>query len=253
MHAFNLNDYIMSHVLNGREWHIPFLPTIHLPEFLTLHTLMIALGSFLMLYIFCFLYKRQARVPTGMTNALETIIIFLRDDVVYPFLGEKDGRVMMPLFCTFFFFILILNLLGLFPLFSTATANVNVTGALAFVSLVFMVFGTILKNGLVGFGKALVPPGVPLILLLLVVPLEFAGLFIKAFALMIRLFANMLAGHIVVLSFLGMVTILGWVALPAVFLALFIYAFEVFVAFLQAYIFTLLSAVFIGQMYHPSH
>ena len=160
---------------------------------------------------------------------------------------------MTPLFCTFFFFILGMNLMGMIPLFATATANVNVTFGLAFVTLCFMVFGAIYKNGFVGFLKAFIPSGVPAPILILLFPIEFLGLFIKAFALTIRLFANMLAGHIVILSLLGLVILMGLGALPAVALAVFIDLLEVLVVFLQAYIFTLLSAMFIGQMYHPEH
>ena len=161
---------------------------------------------------------------------------------------------MTPLLFTFFFFILGLNLLGLIPFFAAATSNVNVTGGLALVTLSFMIFGAIYKNGLIGFLKAFIPSGVPPVIAVLLFPIEFAGLFIKAFALMIRLFANMLAGHIVILAILGLVVLIGVAALPpALFLAVFISLLEVFVVFLQAYIFTLLSAMFIGQVYHPAH
>jgi F-type H+-transporting ATPase subunit a len=160
---------------------------------------------------------------------------------------------MTPLFCNFFFFILFLNLMGLVPLFATATSNINVTGALALVTFTFMVFGAIYKNGLMGFFKALVPSGVPAPILILLFPIELFGLLIKSFALMIRLFANMLAGHIVIISMMGIVILMGAKALPIIVLVCGIYALEVLVAFLQAYIFTLLSAMFVGSMYHPHH
>ena len=143
--------------------------------------------------------------------------------------------------------------MGLVPLFSSATANVNVTGALAAITLCFMVFGSIYKNGIAGFFKVFIPSGVPVPILIILTPIEFLGLLIKSFALMIRLFANMLAGHIAILALLGLVVVLGLAGLPMIVLALFISLVEVFVVFLQAYIFTLLSAIFIGQMYHPEH
>lgn len=250
--AFDLNNYIMHHVLNSNEWHLPFLPPIPLP-IITLHGLMVIIWSVVMLFLFGVVYKKNARVPTGITNALEAIIIFIRDEISIAFLGQEDGRRMAPLFCTFFFFILGLNLMGLIPIFSTATSNINVTGALALVTFVFMVFGAIYKNGLVGFFKAFVPPGVPKPILILLVPIELVGVFIKTGALMVRLFANMLAGHIVILAMLGLVVMLGLAALPAVVLAIMVYMLEVLVVFLQAFVFTLLSAIFIGQMYHPQH
>ncbi len=250
---FDLSAYIMHHVENGHEWHLPFLPVIKLPDFLSLHGLMIGIWAGCLLFIISFLYKRNQSVPSGITNLLELFVIFIRDHMAIPFLGKEDGRKLTPLLCTFFVFILGLNLMGLIPLFSTATANINVTASLALITLSFMIFGAIYKNGPMGFLKSFVPHGVPAPVLILLVPLEFLGLFIKAFALMIRLFANMLAGHIVIFALLGLVVLLGVVALPAVLLAVFISLLEVLVAFLQTYIFTLLSAMFIGQTLHPEH
>lgn len=254
MAEFDLNQYIMHHVLNSREWHLPFLPPIHLPGFLMLHGLMLLICAVFLVLLFCVIYKKGPGAPTGITNALEAFVVFIRDEICTACLGEEDGRKMTPLFCTFFFFILGLNLMGLIPAFATPTSNINVAGALALVTLCFMIGGSIHKNGLSGFFHALKPSGVPVPILILIIPIEFFGLFIKALALTIRLFANMLAGHIVIFALLGLVVILGAVAVvPAIALAIFIYMLELFVAFLQAYIFTLLSAVFIGQMYHPEH
>ncbi|MFA5060057.1 MAG: F0F1 ATP synthase subunit A [Candidatus Omnitrophota bacterium] len=251
--GFNLEQYIMHHVTNAHQWRLPFLPPLELPSFLSLHALMLFFCAAFLIVLFVFCFNKKDRVPHGMTNLLEAFVVFIRDDIAVNCLGEKDGRKMTPLFCTFFFFILGLNLMGLIPLFSTATANVNVTAALALVTLSFMIFGAIYKNGFMGFVKALVPSGVPAPILIILVPIEVLGLFIKTFALTIRLFANMLAGHIVIFALLGLVVLLGFAALPAVVLALFIYVVEILVCFLQAYIFTLLSAMFIGQMYHPAH
>jgi len=250
---FNLDQYMMHHMTNRYEWDLPGLPTIHLPPFLSLHALMILLCAAFLLFLFGVVYDKRSRVPRGVTNLLELIILFVRDDIVYPNLGEEDGRKMMPLFCNFFFFILFLNLFGIIPVFATATSNINVTAALALISFCFMVFGSIQKNGLPAFFKALMPSGILALDIILFLPLELFGLLIKAFALMIRLFANMLAGHIVIISLLGIVVLMGAKALPAVGLAVMIYMLEVMVAVLQAYIFTLLSAMFVGQMYHPAH
>lgn len=251
---FPLGEFLVHHVQNSQEWKLPFLPPIHLPEPLSVHAVMVMLTAALLIVLFCLVYRKKDPVPRGVTNFLEMMVLFIRDEICIPALGEEDGRKMTPLFCTFFFFILGMNLLGMIPLFSTATANFNVTGALAAVTLVLMIFGTILKNGLGGFVKALVPGGVPWPVLIILIPLEFLGLFFKPMALMIRLFANMLAGHIIIFSLLGLIVLLGYFMLPFMLpMALAISVMEFFVAFLQAYIFTLLSAVFIGQMYHPHH
>jgi len=244
--------FISHHTSDSQEWVIPFTH-ITLPDFLTVHGLMVLICAALLVTLIGLLYRRDDPVPRGLTNVLEVFVQFIRDGIAIPNLGSDDGRRMTPLLCSFFFFILGLNLMGLFPLFVTATSNVSVTAAMALITLSFMIFGSIYKNGVGGFVKCFVPHGVPWPVLILLVPIEFFSMFIKAFALTIRLFANMLAGHIVIFSLLGLVYVYGLVAFPAVALALGIYFLELFVAFLQAYIFTLLSAMFIGQMYHPAH
>jgi F-type H+-transporting ATPase subunit a len=252
--TFDLETYIMRHIQDSQEWHLPFLPPITLPGWLSLHTLMLFICAGFLISVFCFIYDKRAKIPAGITNMLEAFVVFIRDQIAITSLGEEDGRRMTPFFCTMFFFILGLNLIGMIPLFATATGNISVTGGLAFITFCVMTLGAIMKNGLKGFLKALVPSGVPAPFLLIIVPIEALGLGIKSFALMIRLFANMMAGHIVILSILGMIVTIGYVAaLPAVILALFISLLEVLVAFLQAYIFTLLSAIFIGLIYHPDH
>lgn len=250
---FDLGGYILHHMQDSHQWRLPFLPPLQLPFFLSLHGLMLIIAALFLITLFCFIYDKKARVPRRVTNLLELLVIFIRDEVAIKSIGEEDGRRMTPFLCTMFFFILALNLMGLIPIFSTATANPNVTGALAFFTLCFMIFGTLYKGGLKGFKNALVPAGVPKGILFILVPIEFFGLFIRTGALMIRLFANMLAGHMVILSMLGLVLLLGLVAIPSVILAVGIGVLETFIAFLQAYIFTLLTAVFIGQMYHPHH
>lgn len=251
--SFDLEKYILAHAQDSQEWHLPFFNPIQLPAFLSLHGAMLILGAFILIVVFCFLYNKKQRVPRRFTNLLEVLIIYIRDEIAVKNLGEEDGRRMTPYFCTLFFFILTLNLLGVIPLFPTATANPNVTAALAFLTWCFMVLGSLYKNGLKGFRDALIPSGVPIPVLFVLVPIEIFGIFVKSCALMIRLFANMLAGHMVILCMIGLVILMGWVALPSMLVAVGISLMELFVAFLQAYIFTLLSAVFIGQMYHPNH
>ncbi len=252
---FRLDQYIMHHIMDSDQWHLPFLPTVHLPGFLTIQKLVLLLGAALVVWVFCFLYRKNDRVPTGLTNLFEIFILHIRDDLAIEFLGEEDGRRLTPLFLTLFFFILFLNVLGLVPLFpTTATANVSVTGALAFLIFIFMTLGGMAKHGFFNYMKIFVLPGVPVPLLILLTPLEMLSVLIKSFALMIRLFANMFAGHIVILSILGLVVMMGaFASLPAIVMAIFVSLLEIFITFLQAYIFTFLSAIFIGQIYRPQH
>lgn len=252
---FDLNGYIMHHVVNAREWilPIPWVQPIPLPGFLTRHALTMLMGTVVVLVLFLVMYKKNERVPTGWTNCLEAFVLFIRDDIAVPNMGEKDGLQFTPMLCSLFFFILVLNLIGIIPIFPTATSNINITFALAFLIFILLVFGTLARNGLKGMWHALIPSSLPSWLIPFFLVIEMVSVCVRSAALMIRLFANMVAGHMVILAFLGLVVIFGWIALPAVVVAIFIYCLEVFIAFLQAYIFILLSAVFIGQMYHPDH
>lgn len=245
--------YLLHHVADSHEWHLPFLH-IHLPGFLSVHTMMLLLGGLFLVLLFGVAYKKNDHVPTGLTNMLESFIVFVRDGIAIANLGETDGRRFTPFFCSLFFFILMLNLMGLIPLFSTATSNVGVTTALALITFFIMVIGGIKRHGPVGYFKTFAAPGVPLPILIILVPIEILGVVIKTFALTIRLFANMLAGHIVLFALLGMIILFGaFVAPLAALLAIAIYFLEIFVAFLQAYIFTLLTAMFVGATLHPEH
>lgn len=251
--AQQVQDYILYKVQDSPYWKTPFgnlpLDQVHL----TSHSLMLILASLFMVLVFGVLYRKKDMVPRGLTNLLEVLVLFVRDQISVANLGEKDGRKMAPLFLSLFFFILFLNLMGLIPIFSGATANVNVTAGLALITLSVMIGGAIYKNGLKGFLGAFIPHGVPWPVMLLLVPIEFMGMFIKAFALTMRLFANMLAGSIVVYSIIGLVVIFGIAGTPSILMAVAIYALKVFVAFLQAFVFTLLSALFINQIHHPAH
>lgn len=244
--------FIMHHIVDSDTLKLPFA-ALHLPGWLSLHGIAVVLAALLLVPFLLWTARRRALVPTGARNLVEWVVLFVRDQIVVPYLGEADGRRMTPWFCSLFFFILTMNLVGLLPGMPTATANVSVTGALALLSLGFMIFGAMARQGVVGFFQGFAPHGVPWPVLILLVPLEFVGLFVKAFALTIRLFANELAGHIVVFFLLGLIVIFGAAGLPFLVMAALIYLLEVFVAFLQAYIFTLLSAVFIGQRLHPEH
>lgn len=249
-------EYVTGHVQDSTHWSLGFididLNKLGIPNF-TLHTLMSIIGATILLLLFLKAYDKKAYVPKGITNFLETLVIFVRDEISIAYLGKEDGRKMAWLFLTQFFFILTLNMMGMVPIFSTATGNLSVTLALALTTFLAMTAGAIAKNGFGGFCSAFVPHGVPWPVLLILVPIEVLGVFIKAGVLAIRLFANMLAGHIVFFSVIGLIVAFGTFGLPALALGLFVFFLELLVALLQAYIFTMLSAIFIGQIYHPAH
>jgi len=247
-----VQNYILHHMKDSDS--LPFFGAqIPLPPFLTAHGATLIVSSLLLILLVGVLRRRDAAVPSGWANLIELFVQFIRDQIAVPFLGRTDGRRMTPLLCSLFFFILAANLVGLVPCFLTSTANLSVTGALAVAVLSVTIFGAMWRHGPLGFVKGFVPHGVPLPILILLVPIEMLGLLIKAFALSIRLFANLFAGHLVVFFLLGLVVILGAAGLPFVVMAVLIYILEIGVAFLQAYIFTLLSALFIGQRLHPEH
>jgi F-type H+-transporting ATPase subunit a len=200
-------------------------------------------------------------IPRGVGAAVEGLVVFIRDGIAEPNIGHGDGRKFTPLLCSFFFFILVAALLGLMPFAATSTGNLAVTMGLALVSFAAQQYAGISKHGLVGHFRNLVPPGLPVWMLPVMVPVEILSMFTKPFALMIRLFANMLAGHMVIttllllIALMGQISWMGGVAMApvSILLALFIMLLEILVAFIQAYIFTLLSAVFIGAYAHPAH
>lgn len=186
---------------------------------------------------------------------------WLRDDLVEPAMGKELSTKLLPLMMYLFFFILFMNVMGLTPMSVTPTTCIFVTGALALITFVLMIAGGMIAQGPVNFLKHLVPD-VPLFLWPLLFVIEVAGLIIKPVALMIRLFATITGGHLVVLSFLALIFFFGYAFNPTVGktlsplwvgFAVFIMIIEAFVAMVQAYIFTLLSSLFIGASVHPEH
>ncbi|MFT4062211.1 MAG: F0F1 ATP synthase subunit A [Edaphocola sp.] len=203
-------------------------------------------------------YKKNGAMtaPSGFQNALEPVIIFIRDEVAKPNLGKNYMRF-MPLLLTVFFFIWINNLLGLFPGGANFTGNIAVTAALALVSFIVIVFSANKHF----WGHLFNPPGVPFTAKILLVLIEIISLFIKPIALTIRLFANILAGHIIILSVISMIFIFGslnkiagWGFAPvSIAFSVFMFCLELLVAAIQAFIFTNLTAVFIGQGLEDGH
>ena len=251
---------LLHHVTDSRWFRhydvgpVHFEPTKHLVFFV------VAAAIVLVVTRLALRSYRKGGVPTGMGAAVETIVLFIRDEIAEKNIGH-DGRVYTPLLCSFFFFILIAALIGLMPFSATSTGNVSVTLGLAIVSFAAMQYAGISKYGLVGHFKNLVPPGLPVWLLPIMVPVEILSMFTKPFALMVRLFANMLAGHMVITVLLMLIPLMaairaafGVAVIPvSLALALFIMLLELLVALIQAYIFTLLTAIFIGMFAHPAH
>ena len=196
------------------------------------------------------------KAPSGLQNAIEPVITFVRDEVAKPNLGHKYQKY-LPYLLTVFFFILINNLFGLLPGAANVTGNIAFTALLGLISFIVILFST---NGHF-WGHIFWPPGVPFLVKLILIPVELLGVFIKPAALIIRLFANMTAGHIVILSFVSLIfifgqmsTVAGWGFSPvSIAFSVFIYVIELLVAFIQAFIFTNLTAVFIGQAMEGDH
>lgn len=263
----NIGEWIQQHLQNSNEWHLPAYH-LHLPHFepvsvlgfeinlsITNHVVMVWIASIILLLMFKLSYNVKKKSPTGFGSLLEMLIIFIRDEIAIANMGEKEGRRFTPLLITFFFFILVSNLMGLIPLFTTSTSNINVTAALALTTLgATQIFG-IKESGFFGYYKSLVPHGVPFWLWPLMFVIEIMGLISKHVALTIRLFANMIAGHFVLFAFLGLIIIFKsyFISPISIGFAIFVYFLELLVAFIQAYIFTLLSALFIGMSVNPEH
>ncbi len=200
--------------------------------------------------------KSRSLLPKGrLHNLLESLVLFVKRDMVEEVMGHHLAPKFTPYFLTVFFFILFANLLGLVPLMHTATANIAVTAAMASTTLFMMQISGIRENGLGGYLRSFVPPGIPLWLLPIMIPVEILGQLTKPFALTIRLFANMTAGHVVILTFFGLLFLFkNLLFAPAVVgFVLFVSALELLVAVLQAYIFTFLSILFVSACAHPEH
>ncbi|OLB49968.1 MAG: ATP synthase F0 subunit A [Gemmatimonadetes bacterium] len=200
---------------------------------------------------------REGKAPHGFGAAIEAIVLFVRNDVAIANIGH-GGEKFAPYILTLFFFILYCNLFGLLPWGATATGNLAVTGTLALTAFVTVEVSGLVTLGPKGYLKTIVfvPPGITgigaVLMALIMTPIEIIGKLVKPFALTLRLFANMTAGHFVILALLGLIFIFSsWlVAAATVAFVVFMMLLELLVAFLQAYIFALLTSVFIGMMRH---
>ena len=293
--GFNAGEVIIEHVANtGLDHPLIHLPTIAGIDFsVTKHVFMLWVVAALLFVVVTTLVRRYLRqdrlVPTGFMNALESVVEFLRDSVVHPAVGDKWVKTWSPLLLTLFLFILFANAIGMIPIFetlellnhwvlhaseesffgmvlhggSTVTANFNVTAGLAVVSFFAIIVAGSMAHGAVQHWKNLVPHGVSPFLAVALIPIEILGMFVRPFALTMRLAANMTGGHIAILAILSFVFIftemagqvvgMGVGLAFSVPLAVGISALELIVILVQAYVFTLLTAVFIGMAIHAHH
>ena len=229
---------------------------------LTRNVVQMIIALALLVWIMMTIAKRYQKghgvksAPKGMQNLLEPVVIFVRDEVAKPNLGDKWEKY-LPYILTVFFFILINNLFGLIP------GSANVTGNIAFTMILGLIsFAVILASSKKHYwGHIFNPPGMPIGVKLILVPVEFLSVFIKPMALIIRLFANMVAGHIIIISLISLIFIFGalnkyagWgTSVFSIPFTIFIYFIEILVAFIQAYVFAMLTAVFVGQAFEETH
>jgi len=293
---FNPGVTIIEHVSNSSHDH----PLIHLPTVLgvdlsvTKHVLMlwlVAIVVFAIVTVAVRRFLRQGRpIPSGFMNALEAVVEFVRDSIVQPNVGRKWVNTWTPLILTFFIFILAANAIGLVPIFeilalldrwvlhtgehsfikqvmhggTTATANFNVTAALATITFGAIIVAGSRAHGFMKHWKNMVPRGLPGFVYVILIPIEIMGMFVRPFALTMRLAANMTGGHIAILAILSFVFLfadlfgraiagIGVGLAVSVPLAVGISALEILVVLIQAYVFTLLTAVFIGMAIHVHH
>ena len=294
----DVGEKIIHHVSNSSLEH----PLIHLPHVfgidlsVTKHVFMlwivaIMVACAVIIPIQKYLQKNKP-VPSGWMNLLEMVVKFVRDSIVQPNIGSKYTEMWAPMILTFFFFILFANGIGLIPIFDllgalnrfifqvpasddhniinallhggvTATGNFNVTAALAVITFFTILIAGTRAHGFINHWKNLAPPGLPWPVYLILIPIEIIGMFVKPFALTMRLAANMTGGHIAILAILSFMAIFAemfnsaitgmGVALFSVPLATAISGLEIIVVLVQAYVFTLLSAVFIGMAINVHH
>ncbi len=294
--GFDAGEMIIGHVANSPPDH----PIVHLPHLFGIdfsvskHVFMLLFVATILFFLITLTVRRYLRqdrlVPSGFMNALEFVVVYIRDSIVLPNVGTKWVSTFAPLALTFFFFILTANVIGMIPMFdvlglidhtilhtgehsliksivhggTTATANFNVTAALATITFVSIIVAGTMAHGFIQHWLNLVPRGLAWPLYILLIPIEVMGMFVKPFALTMRLAANMTGGHIAVLAILSFVFIftemfesamagIGVGLAVSVPLAVGINALEIIVVLVQAYVFTLLSSVFIGMAINVHH
>lgn len=277
----DIGEILMHHTADAHELDFSPLFRIPLPQWPDVHVgpltvnlsptkhvvymAFAALLVFLTMWLAARVLERQRaseRAPKGFANAIEAFALWIRNDVAIASIGA-NGAKFAPYIMTLFFFLLYCNLLGLMPWGATPTGNVAVTGGMAFLSLILIEVSGMLKLGFHGYMRTIFPPiaGVPragaVFLSVAMAPIEILGKIVKPFALCVRLFGNMTAGHFVILALFGLIFLFGnielWrfgIGVASSLLVLGVMLLEIIVAFVQAYVFTLITAVLIGINQH---
>jgi F-type H+-transporting ATPase subunit a len=279
---FDIKEMILHHLADSKEWESPF-GVVHLPQFepvhlgpitldfsITKHVLFMMIAAVVTLLVMLYAAAKAKREhaagaergPKGTTNVVEAMILFIRDEVVMKNIGH-GGEKYAPFIVTIFFFILFCNALGLVPWGASPTGNVSVTLALALMTFIVVEIAGMRTLGFGGYMKTIfywphdMPLGLKIPMTFIMSPVELLGKFTKPFALTMRLYANMTAGHAVVLALTGLAVMASLagakfigIAVAPVIMATAIMVLEIGVAFLQAYVFAMLSAVFIGLIRH---
>jgi F-type H+-transporting ATPase subunit a len=263
-------DYPCFHTGFVCEYELPRWDPIHIGRFAidispTRHVVMLWIAAILCLVTVLVALRahnrktREGKAPSGFGNGLEALVLYMRNEVIIPNVGAH-GNGYVPYLLTLFFFILFANLLGLVPYGSTATGNISVTATLAIVTFIVIELAGMKAQGKAYINTIIFWPhdmslGMKLFISPILTPIELIGKITKPIALAIRLFANMTAGHVVLLALISLIFTFGsWFLVPLpILMALGISILELFVAFLQAFIFTLLSSVFIGLIREGAH
>lgn len=279
---FDIKEMILHHLADSEVWEAPWGP-VQLPQFepvqlgplsidfsITKHVLFMMIAAVLTLLVMLYAASKARRAhsagakrgPKGTNNVVEAIVLFIRDEVAMRNIGH-GGEKFVPYIVTAFFFILFCNMLGLLPWGASPTGNISVTAAMAVMTFIIVEIAGMRELGPKGYAKTIfyVPHGMnPVmagIMLIIMTPVEFLGKLTKPFALAIRLYANMTAGHAVVLALTGLAVMAALagakflaIAIAPIIMATAIMILEIFVALLQAYIFAMLSSVFIGLIRH---
>ena len=268
MSVSEMFKHLFEHVQDSHELEIPLIGEVHLPHFepihiagyaldisITKHVVFLWIAATVLIIAATIAARANARnrVPKGWGNLVEVLVVFVRDEIVIPNMGPTGIRYLSYALTTFFF-ILIMNLFGLIPYGSSATGNISVTAGLAVIAFIMIQVSAIRAQG-IGHYLAHLTGGVPWPLWPIMIPIEILGLFTKPFALCIRLFANMTGGHLVIVSLFGLIFIFKSITIGLITTS-FVVAInflELFVAFLQAYVFTMLTCIFMGLGIQAGH
>jgi F-type H+-transporting ATPase subunit a len=265
-HGESLGSIILHHVTNDLNYKFLDLDLFGYDISITKHVIMLWIAAAMTISLAIYGTRRYRKnenaQPKGLSHLYEILINFIRNDIVIPNIGKSHCQFWAPLITTYFIFILTCNFLGLIPLFdlmpggsSTVTGNFNATAGLATITFFAIIIAGTMQHGFLGYWKSMIPGNVPSPVLLILIPIEILGMFVRPFALTMRLGANMTAGHIGMLAIFSLPIILAAapVGIAYILLNTGIYFLEMIVSFVQAYVFTLLSSVFIGMAIHAEH